>query len=237
MQAAGVATGADDGRIRKPAAVADEFVLELGFHLIFPDARSGEVEHAAESPVGEVAGFADEIEFELGFNAAQTVHQRGEPLEIVDGITADGIQHEAGFATFHLNDGALVLVGVEKDMIALAHQPVEQPEKLGQPMDVLNAGQGARGGFVQFAALPNLILLGRLAEEQDFPVLLFIGIRINDQDGLFLFDAGKVEQVRINDRSLRAIGIGGAEVIGIDHHQRVLGQQGGQSTAVFNKQF
>ncbi len=58
------------------------------------------------------------------------MHQSRQTLVIVEGIAPHRVGHKARLARLDLDHGALVLVGIEKDMVALTHQAVEQPPKL-----------------------------------------------------------------------------------------------------------
>ena len=43
-------------------------------------------------------------------------------------------------AGLHFDDGPFVLVGVEVDVLALAHEPVKDRAKFREPLDALDAG-------------------------------------------------------------------------------------------------
>jgi len=57
-------------------------------------------------------GAADERDFGVGFNDAQLVEQAGEPAIIVERVFRADLLHETCVAGLHLDDGAVVLIGV-----------------------------------------------------------------------------------------------------------------------------
>ena len=46
-----------------------------------------------------------------------------------------------------------------------------------------------------------------------------LGIGIENQDALLLFDAGEIKKVGIDHQRQRTIGIGGRQVVGVDDGQ------------------
>ena len=58
--------------------------------------------------------------------APKFVQQRGQPTVIMQWIAAHGIDHEPSFAAFDFDHRALMLVGIQEDVVTLAHQAVEQ---------------------------------------------------------------------------------------------------------------
>ena len=73
----------------------------------------------------------------------------------------------------------------------------------------------------ELVAFPQFILRGGFAQKKNFAMLLLIGVRIEQQDGLLLFDAGQVEQIRVGAHRQCAVGVGRENVVGIDDDQRV----------------
>ena len=68
---------------------------ELGFDLPFEHTGLDEAGHAAEPGPGNLAGLANEGHFRLGFDRPQLVHERGQPAEIMQGITPQCVANEA----------------------------------------------------------------------------------------------------------------------------------------------
>ena len=172
------------------------------------------------------------IQFGLGLHDAQSVHQRRQPLIIVQRITPHRVRHEARLASLHFDDGALVFVAVQINMLALAHEPVGQARELREPVNFPNATN--RAGFLlrQLVAFPQFQFGCRLAEEKNLAVLFLIGIGIHQKDGLLLFDACEVEQVRVRSHRHCAVGVSRQDVVGVDERQRVRQQQFLQSPPV-----
>ena len=103
MQAAGIEAAANDRKVGKSPAMANELVRKLGFDFAFPDTRPGELEHAPESLFGEVAGLLDQVNFRVRFDRAKFMQHRRQPLKIVQGITPAGVGNETGLAGFHFD--------------------------------------------------------------------------------------------------------------------------------------
>src|SRR5580658_6894489 len=99
-----------------------------------------------------------------------------------------------------------MFVGIEEDMVGLAHQAMEQAREFRQPMDLLEAGLGA--GFVagEFVAFPTLVFGVAFAEKKEGAVLLVVGVGIKQQDGLLLGYAGEIEEVGIGNGGGGAVG-------------------------------
>src|ERR1019366_1993623 len=93
--------------------------------------------------------------------------------------------------------------------------------KLGKPVNILNSGEVARFLFGQLAAFPYFAFFRWLAQEQQFAMLFVVGVGIDNQFRLLLFDARQIKQVGVGNGGLRAIGIGRASIIRVDDHQGV----------------
>lgn len=120
-------------------------------------------------------------------------------------------------------------------MVGLAHQSVEELGKLGNPLDVADAGRFAGGVLGEFAALPRGDQVGGFAKEQNLPQSLVVGIGIEQEDRFLLFHAGKEEQVGVGHGTQRAVGIGGEEIVGIDHREGARREKAGKTSAVLGK--
>ena len=67
-------------------------------------------------------------------------------------------------------------------------------------------------------------------------MLFIMGTGVKEQDRLLLLDTGEVEQVGVYDRVLVSIGIGRADVVGVDDRQRICREQSRQAAAIANEQ-
>jgi hypothetical protein len=109
-----------------------------------------------------------------------------------------------------------VFVGIEPDVVGLAHEAMEELGNFGDPLDIADAG-GFPGGFAgQLVTFPDGDEVAGFAEEQDLALPLVVGVGEDEEDGFLLFDAGQVEEVGIGDGSEGAVGVGGGDVVGID---------------------
>ena len=130
----------------------------------------------------------------------------------------------------------LVFVGVKIDVLALAHQAMEQGSELGQPLDARDAGDLLRLLLGKLVALPGREQLVGLAHKEDFPQLVVVRVRVKQEDSLLLFNAGEVEEVGVLAQGQRAIGAGVQAVVGIDQGQRVGEEQLGEVCPVIAEQ-
>ena len=89
------------------------------------DAGLHESQDAPEASFGNCTGLLDSFDFPVRLDDPQPVHQPRQALIIVQWIPRLAILDKPGVACFHLDDGAFVLVGIEVNMLALAHQPVQ----------------------------------------------------------------------------------------------------------------
>jgi len=236
VEDAGVFAAGDDGVVGEIAAAPDEFMGEFGLDFGFVDAGLYEAGDALEAGVGDVAGGAEEADFLVGLHGTEGVQEAGEALVIVEGIAALGVRDEPVVAGFDLDDGALVLVGVEVDVLAFAHEAAEDAGEFGQPFDARDAGAFAGLLFGEFVAFPDGDEFAGFAQEQDFSEFLVVGIGIDEQDAFFLVDAGEVKEVGVLAQAEGAVGVGGGDVIGIDDDEGVGQQEFGQPRAVVNEQ-
>src|SRR5438552_15869699 len=143
MQRAGIGAGSDNGIVGKLTALAEELVGELGFDFHLVDAGLDEAADAAEAVFGDRASAADQRKFEFGFNDTKFVHEPGQALVVMQGIKPLDFLDETGVASFDDDVGAFMLVRVEIDMLALAHEAVKDGPELREPFDAGNAGNGA----------------------------------------------------------------------------------------------
>ena len=58
-------------------------------------------------------------------------------------------------------------------------------------------------------------------------MLFVVRIGIDHKDRLLLFDACEVKKIRVDDGCLRAVSIGGSDVVSIEDRQRIGGKLGG----------
>src|SRR5277367_3741157 len=81
-------------------------------------------------------------------------------------------------------------------------------------------GLQQRIGFAQekYLAMPGVVRVGK-----------------NDQPRSFLLDSGQIEQVGIDDRFLRSIGVGDRRVVGIDYCKASGRKQSGEPFAIFHE--
>ena len=94
------------------------------------------------------------------------------------------------------------------------------------------------GGLLlrQLVALPDGEVFAGLAHEQDFAVIGVKRIRREQQDGFLLVHAREVKQVGVLQVAHRAVGVGGHDIIGVQHRERAGRQQLDQPFAVQGKQ-
>jgi len=157
-------------------------------------------------------------------------------MVIVQWIGGLNFPNKAGFARFDDNIRALVFVGVQAGMVALAHEPVKKAMKLREPFHSFDAGDFARFFFRQFVSFPSLGQGVRLAEEQDFALILFVRVGINQENRFLLLDASEIEKVGIGAQQQDTIGVCGQDVIAVHDGQRVWKQQFLQFVAMVGEQ-
>ena len=104
-------------------------------------------------------------------------------------------------------------------------------------MNPLNAGLLARFVLGEFVALPKLGVGRRFAEKKKFPMLLIVGIGVEEQDGLFLLDAGKIKEVRIGDVAEGSVRVRGHHIVCVQEGQRTRPKQVLQPLAVAAEDF
>src|SRR6185503_14045968 len=144
VQRASVEAAGDNRRVGKGASGAGELVPEFRFDLRFSDARTRELEHTAKAFPGQRARLADQLDLVLGFYNAQLVQQPGKAVIVVERIALQCLGHKTRFAGFDIDDRPLVLVGIEVNVFALAHEPMEQTREFAEPGDLLNATECPR---------------------------------------------------------------------------------------------
>src|SRR6185369_12256134 len=178
MQRERVPAGGNNWQISECASIANEFVRELGFDVAFIHAGLYEAQDAPESFFSDFAGLADEGEFMLGLRDAKLVHHAGKPLVIVQWITAKRFANETGFTRFDFDDGPLMLVRIEVNMLGFAHEAMKQDRELREPLDILNARDFARLVFCEFVAFPELTVGGRFAQKKNLAMLFVVGVGV-----------------------------------------------------------
>src|SRR5262245_46257165 len=123
MQRASVSARGNDRQIREAGALPDEFMRELRFDFGIKLARLQETEHAAKTAFGNGASLFEEIDFDVRLYDPQLVHQSRQTLIIVQGITAHRGRDKPSITRLDLDDGTLVLIGIEIHVLAIAHEP------------------------------------------------------------------------------------------------------------------
>ena len=155
MQHTGILAAGDDRRVGKLAALPQEFVGELGFDFHFIDARPNKTAHAPEPGFRDRARLAQQRQLALRFHGPQPMHDPREPLIIMQRIGFLHLGDEPGFARLHDNRGALMLVGIQIDVLALTHQPMKQRAKRGQPLHAFDPREPLRFLFAELVAFPR----------------------------------------------------------------------------------
>src|SRR6267154_5186249 len=113
MQDTRILAASNNRPISKTAASLDEFMGEFRFDFGLVNTGFNKAADAKEPRLGDRAGFAHEVDFEVRFDNPQPVHQSSKPLIIVQWVAGLGVFEESSVARFDFNDGALVLVCIE----------------------------------------------------------------------------------------------------------------------------
>jgi hypothetical protein len=153
------------------------------------------VRRAAKTLAGDVARASDERDFRRGFHEAQGLQLAGEPAIVVEWVFRADLLDEAGVTRLDLDDGAVVLVGVQIDVLQLAHETMENRGKFREPLHFLDAGDGLRFVLRMLVAFPRFQVGVRFTDEQHLAQFLVVGIGGEQEHRLLLFDAGEVEEV------------------------------------------
>jgi hypothetical protein len=169
----------------------------------------------------DVAGLAQQRDFRVRLDGAQAVHQRGQAAVFVERIAFLHVLDEARVAALHHHLRALVLVGIEKDLRALAHQPVEQAGEIRQPFHPLHPGNFPRLLPGQLVALPGFQQRIGLAQEQDLALLGSWAPGYKQQQAFLLLDACQIKQVGILLERQNGVAVERENIIGIDRRQRI----------------
>ncbi len=140
-------------------------------------------------------------------------------------------------ACFDHDARPLVLVGVEINMIALAHQAVKQGLKIGEPFDPRDTRHFPGFFLSELVTFPRFGVQGGLAKEENLPLIFLVRARIKQKNSFLLLDAGEIEQVGILAQQHGAVGIGGQDVVGVDNGQRIGQQEFFEAFAVRDEQF
>ena len=123
---------------------------------------------------------------------------------------------------WHFDDGALVLVGIEEDVVALAHQAMEEAGKFRQPVDVLDAGSRLRLLLVEFVAFPAFVFGRGLAQEETVRASFRRPRRGKGRRMVcFLFDAGEIEEIGVGGHGGGAVAVGGGNVVGVEDSEGI----------------
>ena len=224
---------ADDRQVGEAARpAADELVEQLGLDLPLADARADEPERPAEPGFGDLAGLAQHRDLGLVLGGPQPLHQRGQPPVAVERVAPPALADEAVVAGLDHHRGAQVLVGQQIDVVGLRHQRVEHCVEAVAPLDPLDAGPLAGLLLGQLLALPGGDLVVGLLDEQDLALPRVRGVRHHHQHRLLLVDAGQVVEVRVLAERHHPVGIGRADVVGMDDHDAPGLQHAAQALAV-----
>ena len=236
VQSAGVQTTGDDGRVGKAAAAADELVRQFRLDLDLVHAGFHKFQQALEAAPREVAGVLQRGDFRLRLHHAELVHHARQPLVIMQRILPHHVRHETRLARFDFDVRALVLVRVQINVLALAHQAVEERGEFTQPMHARHAARRARLLLRQLVAFPRFEQRMQIADEEDLALLLVVRVRVEEEDALLLLEAGEVKQIRMRHEPQRAVGVGGKNVVGVHHGEGVGLQHRLQTRAVLGEQ-
>ena len=114
-----------------------------------------------------------------------------------------------------------MLVAVQTDVRALAHQPMKQPGEFREPADALDPASLSRFIPGKFMAFPKLQLRSRLTQKKNFPMFFLVGIRIEQQNRLLLLDATEIKQIGVGRHAAAPVSIGGEDIVGIDHSKGI----------------
>ena len=106
-------------------------------------------------------------------------------------------------------------------MVALAHQPMEEPGKSLQPLDRPDSCLRSRLNFGELVSLPRFSFGAWLAQEQNLAKFFVLSIGVKKQDCLFLFHARQIKQVRADAHGKAPIGIGRHRIVAVDNRERV----------------
>lgn len=140
-------------------------------------------------------------------------------------IAGDQSAGQPQIAVFHLVGCPLVLVGVEVDPLALAHQGPKGGWQVGEPADPLNPGHFPGLFLGELRPLPGLQVLARLAEKEHLPVRRIGCIRAEHEHALFLLDTREPEQVAGRMHLEGAVPTARNHVGGVQDGERFRGQE------------
>ncbi|MCK6501754.1 MAG: hypothetical protein L6Q38_19940, partial [Nitrospira sp.] len=146
------------------------------------------------------------------------------------------LAHKPGFAGFHDDFRAFVLVAIEPDVLGLAHEAMKDPGEFGDPLDIANAGGFARRFAGEFLSFPGGDQIAGFAQEQNFALPFVIRVGKHHQDGFLLLDSGEVEEVRVRCEAQGAVSVGGEDVVGVDDGDGTGGQEAHQTSAIADEQ-
>ena len=100
------------------------------------------------------------------------------------------------------------------------HRPQDRMQFVG-PVHRLYTGNFLGFRLGKFVALPGGNLLTGFPDKQDFFLFFVGGIRANHQHRFFLIDAAQIEDVRLLDERMIAVGTGGHDIIGVENRNRI----------------
>ena len=130
MEHAGIFPCGDDRLVGHSAAIARELADQFGLQFVFHHARPEHREHATESAVGDRDRPPHKLHLGGVLHRPQLPQQRLETFVAVQRIPGHDAAGHSQVAGFHLGARALVLVGIEVDPLALAHERVQHARKV-----------------------------------------------------------------------------------------------------------
>ena len=164
------------------------------------------------------------------------MHQAGEAVVLVERIAVLNGPDEPGFAGLDHDIRPLVFVGIEIDVLGLAHQAVEQRREVRQPFHALNSGHALGLLLGEFVAFPGGDEITGFAQEQNLPLAFVIRLGKEKENAFLLLDAAEVEKVGVGNGSHQTVGIGGHEIIGVHDHQRFREEEPFETVPVVNEE-
>ena len=211
-------------------------MCELGLDLGFVHAGFHEFAGASETFAGQIARGLDGVNFILGFNDAQFVHERREAMIVVQRKTFPAFFDKPRVARLHRRISALMFVGVEIDIFQLADDLPENHGEIRKPFHVLDAGNFRGRFFRELVAFPDREMFVRLAHEKDFAMVRIERVRREQQNRLLLMHAGEIKQIGILQVAHRTVGIRGHDVVRVQNGERARQQFFDETLAVQREQ-
>ena len=209
----------NDRVVRKPPALPDEFMRQLGLDLELMHARPHKPQQPPEPIPRNPARLLQQRNLLLALHRTQLMHQLRQPMITVQRPHRHRLPHKPRLARLHHNVRTRMLIRIQKHMVRLAHQPPHHHRKLLQPHHRPHPARRTRLLLRQLVPLPHRNVLARLPQKQNLPVLLLMRIRTNHQHRLLLRHPRQIKQITVRHRNHHRIRIRRRNVVGIDHHK------------------